>query len=273
MPSPMRSSAPRDWAISANGFPIMIRGGQGSIRPNSLKTAVQEVARRKWKIINLDCTISAEQPRLSSHKSAIRGRIAELLGIAAENVNVKAKTGEGVGPVGRQEVIEADAVVLLAREPSGAVATMTLRVYNTLTRQKEDFQTLVPGQVRMYLCGPTVYKPSHIGHMVGPVIFDTVKRYLTYNGYQVKFVINITDVDDKLINRAREEENNRRSLARQMTQDYFENLERVGVGYGRRVSLRDRAHHRDAEDHRPADRKGLRISPRRGRVFRGHQGP
>ena len=51
----------------------------------------------------------------------------------------------------------------------------------------------------MYVCGPTVYKPSHIGHMVGPVIFDTVKRYLTYLGYQVTFVVNITDVDDKLI--------------------------------------------------------------------------
>lgn len=106
---------------------------------------------------------------------------------------------------------------------------MTLRVYNTLTRQKEDFQTLVPGQVRMYLCGPTVYKPAHIGHMVGPVIFDTVKRYLTYNGYQVKFVINITDVDDKLINRARENKTTVEALATQMTQDYFDNLALVGV--------------------------------------------
>ena len=54
----------------------------------------------------------------------------------------------------------------------------------------------------MYVCGPTVYKPSHIGHMVGPVIFDTVKRYLTYLGYEVTWVVNITDVDDKLIKRA-----------------------------------------------------------------------
>ena len=54
----------------------------------------------------------------------------------------------------------------------------------------------------MYVCGPTVYKPSHIGHMVGPVIFDTVKRYLTYLGYEVTWVVNITDVDDKLIDRA-----------------------------------------------------------------------
>ena len=88
-----------------------------------LKTAIREIASQRWKIINLDCTISAEQPRLSPHKSAIRGRIAELLQISAEYVNVKAKTGEGVGPVGRQEVIAADAVVLLARETSGAETT------------------------------------------------------------------------------------------------------------------------------------------------------
>src|SRR5436190_20585435 len=76
---------------------------------------------------------------------------------------------------------------------------MTLRVYNTLTRQKEPFQTVVPGKVTMYVCGPTVYKPSHLGHMVGPVIFDTVKRYLNYSGYEDAFVVNITDLDDKLI--------------------------------------------------------------------------
>src|SRR5882762_1422673 len=74
-----------------------------------------------------------------------------------------------------------------------------LRVYNTLTRQKEPFKTVVPGKVGMYVCGPTVYKPSHLGHMVGPVIFDTVKRYLTYLGYSVKLVVNITVVYDKLI--------------------------------------------------------------------------
>lgn len=106
---------------------------------------------------------------------------------------------------------------------------MTLRVYNTLTRTKEDFQTIVPDKVGIYLCGPTVYKPAHIGHMVGPVIFDTVKRYLTYNGYEVTFVINITDVDDKLINRAAENGTTVEALAKQMTQDYFENLETMGV--------------------------------------------
>lgn len=106
---------------------------------------------------------------------------------------------------------------------------MTLRVYNTLTRRKEDFQTVIPGKVGMYLCGPTVYKPAHIGHMVGPVIFDSIKRYLTYLGYEVKFVINITDVDDKLIVRAAERKTTVEKLASEMTDDYFENLKTMGV--------------------------------------------
>src|SRR5919109_253965 len=99
---------------------------------------------------------------------------------------------------------------------------MPLRVYNTLTRQKEEFKTVQPGKVGMYLCGPTVYKPSHVGHMVGPVIFDTVKRYLSYLGYQVTFVVNITDVDDKLIVRARELNTTVKELAEQMTAVYFD---------------------------------------------------
>ena len=106
---------------------------------------------------------------------------------------------------------------------------MPISVYNTLTRTKEDFQTVEPGKVSMYLCGPTVYKPAHIGHMVGPVIFDTVKRYLTYRNYDVTFVINITDVDDKLINKANEKGMPVKALAEEMTQDYFDNLNTIGV--------------------------------------------
>ncbi len=106
---------------------------------------------------------------------------------------------------------------------------MALRVYNTLTRQKEPFQTVQPGKVGMYVCGPTVYKPSHVGHMVGPVIFDTVKRYLAYLGYQVTFVVNITDVDDKIINEANKQKRNWKELAESVTADYLANLKRLGV--------------------------------------------
>jgi cysteinyl-tRNA synthetase len=106
---------------------------------------------------------------------------------------------------------------------------MALRVYNTLTRQKEPFETLQPGKVSMYVCGPTVYKPSHLGHMVGPVIFDTVKRYLAYLGYAVTFVVNITDVDDKLIVQARKQNTTVEELANRVTEDYVRNLERLNV--------------------------------------------
>src|SRR5947199_6908655 len=106
---------------------------------------------------------------------------------------------------------------------------MALRVYNTLTREKEPFPKRPPDAVSMYVCGPTVYKPSHIGHMVGPVIFDTVKRYLTWLGYKVTWVVNITDVDDKLIVRARELKMTVKELAEKMTADYFACLKRLNV--------------------------------------------
>src|SRR5882757_5401456 len=101
---------------------------------------------------------------------------------------------------------------------------MSLRVYNTLTKQKELFQPVRPGKVGIYLCGPTVYKEPHIGHMVGPIIFDAVKRYLKYKGFDVTWVVNITDVDDKLIDAAAEQGETVTALAERNTKDYHENL-------------------------------------------------
>src|SRR5262245_53965600 len=106
---------------------------------------------------------------------------------------------------------------------------MALQVYSTLTRKKEPFHKKPGESVSMYVCGPTVYKPSHIGHMVGPVIFDTVKRYLTYLGYKVNWVVNITDVDDKLIKRAAELGTTVPALAQQMTADYLDCLKKLNV--------------------------------------------
>ena len=106
---------------------------------------------------------------------------------------------------------------------------VTIRVFNTLTKNKEPFETVQPGKVGIYLCGPTVYKPSHVGHMVGPVIFDAVKRYLTYAGYKVTLVINVTDVDDKLINESNRRKMSMAALADEMTADYMRNLATMGV--------------------------------------------
>lgn len=102
-------------------------------------------------------------------------------------------------------------------------------VYNTLSKAKEPFVPLRGRNVGMYLCGPTVYKESHIGHMVGPVIFDTIKRYLSYSDYQVTFVVNITDVDDKLIAQSRERGIPMSQIAVEMTADYLANLKELGV--------------------------------------------
>src|SRR5262245_7740912 len=106
---------------------------------------------------------------------------------------------------------------------------MTIRVYNTLSKQKEPLETVRPGKVGIYLCGPTVYKESHIGHMVGPVIFDTITRYLTYSGYEVTWVVNITDVDDKLIAQQHERGVPMSLIAEEMTIDYLNNLRSLGV--------------------------------------------
>jgi cysteinyl-tRNA synthetase len=79
---------------------------------------------------------------------------------------------------------------------------MSIRVYNTLSRKKEEFKTLEPGKVSMYVCGPTVYDKAHVGHAMSQLVFDVIRRYLEYRDYQVDFVTNYTDVDDKIIQRA-----------------------------------------------------------------------
>jgi len=82
---------------------------------------------------------------------------------------------------------------------------MALRIFNTLTRRKEDFVPLVAGEVRMYVCGVTVYDLCHIGHARSAIAFDVIRRYLRFRGYRVTFIKNYTDVDDRIIRKANEE--------------------------------------------------------------------
>ena len=105
----------------------------------------------------------------------------------------------------------------------------SLQVYNTLSKRKEPFRTVQPGKVGIYLCGPTVYDKAHIGHMVGPVIFDCIKRYLVFCGFDVNWVVNITDVDDKLINKAAERGITMLEVADENIADYNCNLAALGV--------------------------------------------
>ncbi len=106
---------------------------------------------------------------------------------------------------------------------------MSLKIYNTLSRTKEDFKTLEPGKVKMYVCGPTVYAEAHIGHAMSALVFDIVRRYLEYSGYDVNFVMNFTDVDDKIINKANELGRDPYELADQYIQQYKANLDALNI--------------------------------------------
>ncbi len=106
---------------------------------------------------------------------------------------------------------------------------MSICVYNTLSHTKEKFEPVTAGKVGIYLCGPTVYKPSHIGHAVGPIIFDAVKRYLTFRGFQVTWVVNITDVEDKIIAEAAEQGCTAFELAERITGEYVDAMDRLNI--------------------------------------------
>ncbi|HWI51064.1 MAG TPA: cysteine--tRNA ligase, partial [Symbiobacteriaceae bacterium] len=104
-----------------------------------------------------------------------------------------------------------------------------MRIFNDLTRQKEEFVPIEPGKVRFYNCGPTVYGYFHIGNGRSFVAMDAIRRYLMYRGYQVTFVQNFTDIDDKMINRARERGITVKELADEMIAAYFEDVKGLGV--------------------------------------------
>ena len=104
-----------------------------------------------------------------------------------------------------------------------------MKVFNTLTRQKEDFVTLEPGKVKMYACGPTVYNLIHIGNARPICVFDVLRRYLEYRGYQVTFVQNFTDVDDKIIKKSIEEGIPAKDVAERYIQEYWTDVKGMGV--------------------------------------------
>ena len=96
-----------------------------------------------------------------------------------------------------------------------------MKLYNTLTRKKEEFVPITPGEVKMYSCGPTVYNYFHLGNARPFIVFDCLRSFLEYRGYKVKFVQNFTDVDDKLINKAKEEGCTVKELADKYIKEYF----------------------------------------------------
>ena len=106
---------------------------------------------------------------------------------------------------------------------------MALRIYNTMTHKKEEFQTLEPSRVRMYVCGPTVYNKAHVGHAMSALVFDIIRRYLDYRGYQVSHAMNFTDVDDKIILRANDMKVDPFALAEGYIREFEQNLADLNI--------------------------------------------
>lgn len=104
-----------------------------------------------------------------------------------------------------------------------------MKIYNTFTGKKEDFVPLIPDKVNIYVCGVTVYDYCHVGHARSAIVFDVLRRYLKYKGGDVKYVRNFTDIDDKIINRARQENITWDAVARKYTEEYYKDMDRLGV--------------------------------------------
>ncbi|WP_446715278.1 cysteine--tRNA ligase [Caloramator sp. Dgby_cultured_2] len=115
---------------------------------------------------------------------------------------------------------------------------MAIKIYNTMTRQKEVFNPITPGEVKMYACGPTVYNYFHIGNARTFIVFDTIRRYLEYRGYKVKFIQNFTDIDDKLIRRANEEGTAVKEVAEKYIKEYYKDADGLKI---KRATVNPRA--------------------------------
>jgi len=113
---------------------------------------------------------------------------------------------------------------------TNSLRIMSIYIYNSLTRKKEEFKPQNPPEVKMYTCGVTVYDECHIGHARSLYIFDVIKRYLKYRGYKVKFVRNITDIDDKIINKAKELGIPTNEVSGKFTESYQKDLGLLGIG-------------------------------------------
>src|SRR5271156_2052507 len=106
---------------------------------------------------------------------------------------------------------------------------MTLIVYNTLSRSKEEFKPRHGKEVKMFVCGQTVYDDAHLGHAKNYINFDVVVRWLRHSGYEVTYIQNITDIDDKIIKRAEEQGKDPIDLAREFEKRFMEDMDAIGV--------------------------------------------
>ncbi|HEY5525562.1 MAG TPA: cysteine--tRNA ligase [Clostridium sp.] len=113
-----------------------------------------------------------------------------------------------------------------------------MKLYNTLTRKKDEFKPITPKKVKMYVCGPTVYNYFHIGNGRTFIVFDTIRRYFQYRGYEVEFIQNFTDIDDKMINKAKDEETTVKEIGDKYIKEYYKDADALNI---KRATVNPRA--------------------------------
>ena len=141
---------------------------------------------------------------------------------------------------------------------------MALKVYNTLTRELEEFKPIAGRRVNMYVCGPTVYDHCHVGHARSYVSFDVIRRYLLHKGYQVTYISNLTDVDDKVIKRAKEVGEDPFELSKKFSESFFEDMKALGV---MRADV-----HPKVTDHIPGIIEMVKALVDKGFAYKTHKG-
>jgi len=182
-------------------------------------------------LLGLDAVVVCEAPRIAPLADALRASIAGILAVPEERVSVKGKTTEGMGFEGRGE-----------GSPPGRWPSSGERARKTAEGRRDDafgvqhdgsrkepFVPLVPGKVRMYVCGVTVYDLCHIGHARANVAFDIIVRYLRYAGYDVTYIRNFTDIDDKIIRKANQEGIPYTEVTRKYIDAFYEDFDRLGL--------------------------------------------
>jgi len=194
-----------------------------------LKEVGKLLARENWQVANIDATIICQAPKLAPYRDNMQQNMAKTLQLPPQAINIKFTTEEGLGFTGAGQGIAAQAVCLISILSQAKGVASNMKIQNTLTGKKEVLTPITPGQIKMYTCGQTVYNDIHIGNARFYVAFDAIRRYLEYKGYEVKYVQNFTDIEDKIIQRATEEGCATHDLADKYIARTMEDLDSLNV--------------------------------------------
>ena len=253
------------WATSAaSSRPARPRRRASPARRCSA-ACLARVAAAGYAPVAIDVTLVGARPRLAGYLDAMAAAIAARVGLAADCVNVKASSGNLAGFEGAGRGISARAVAVVVPHGRESEAIVTVRLHDTLSGSVRALEPLEPGHVRVYSCGPTVYGPAHVGNFRSFLFADLLVRHLRWRGLQVTWVMNLTDVDDKIIRGAAGERIGIDALAERWIAPVPRGCRHAAHDEAGRHAPGDRAHSPDGVPPRAPPGRRPRV-PDRGRL-------